>query len=95
MFKTPTENNLAHIFLNMMIKRSKKWKINDSEDLIVRTRTEYELLQKYRELKNSQTQQQTQNMIDTIKRVDYNEFEQSESARKLFYEREPSIIITD
>lgn len=82
--RMPTEDKLAHIFLDMAIKKSKKWDISDLNDLIIQTQYEYELLKKYRDLKNKNSIQQNNNLIKKINNSDYKVLQHSESTKQLY-----------
>jgi hypothetical protein len=83
-----TDDELSNILLNLIIKKSKKWDIVDTTELIVKTETEYQLLQTYRSLKNHNSQQQNEHIIDKISSVDYNILQNSMSTRDLYFEKE-------
>lgn len=86
-FRMPSEDKLAHICLDMAIKKSEKWGISDLSDLIIQTKYEYELLKIYRNLKNKNNVQQNNNLIKKINGMDYKVLQHSESMKQLYIDK--------
>lgn len=86
-FKMPSTISLAHIFLDMAIKKADKWGVDDLNDLIISTPYELELLQTYRELKNKNTVQQNNNLIKKITTRDYQILQHSDSTKQLYLDK--------
>jgi len=83
-FRMPPSDTLAHICLDMIIKKSKEWNNIEPTELIMLTQHEYELIQAYRELKNRNNQQQNDRLTKKINTAEYTALQHSISTQLLY-----------
>lgn len=82
--KMPSECTLAHICLDMSIKKAEQWGLSNFEELIVCSKCELQLLQNYRELKNRNNKNQNDRLTNKIRNGKYDTLQKNESTRNLY-----------